>query len=64
MLPCPCVIVSWWTGADGTSAGKKCICTRRYDAARFLIASQTKSDLTARTDKINYTTLVVDCKYY
>ena len=51
-----CVVVSVChsVGVDGCwwhFCRKKCICTRRYDAARFLITSQTKSDLTARTDK-------------
>lgn len=52
VLPCSCVTVWGWRGADGTSAGEKCIPTHRYDAARVLITSQTKSDLTARTDDV------------
>lgn len=64
---CVAVSVCHSVGVDGCwwhFCRKKCICTRRYDAARFLITSQTKSDLTARTDGeiIPYSVRKVKCR--
>lgn len=64
--PCPHVTVRVWRGADGTSAGKNASIPIGTDAARFLITSQTKSDLTARTDQriISYFIQKVNCRLY
>lgn len=45
-----CVAVSGWTGADGTSAGKNASVPVGTTPPAFLLTSQAKSDLTARTD--------------